>query len=72
MSLRDSLTKEKPWAWLRMSRREYDKARLWKKCGMPREEFEEKILSLPQDVIELITENMHAEMLVDAIFKVKK
>ena len=47
----------KPWAWLHMTRRQYDTARLWKKSGMTRDEFGKKVLLLPQEVIELIKEN---------------
>lgn len=59
----------KPWAWLHMTRRQYDTARLWKKSGMTRDEFGKKVLLLPQEVIELIKENVEAEILVDKIFK---
>lgn len=62
----------KPWAWLHMTRREYDTARMWKKIGISREEFGKKVLSLPQEVIELIKENVQAEILVDKIFKTKE
>lgn len=70
--MKDNFSGNKPWAWLHMSRRQYDKARMWKKAGMSREDFGRKILLLPQEVIELVRENVEAEILVDAIFKEKK
>ena len=55
----------KPWAWLRMSRKQYDSLRIWKKCNLSREEF-------PSELIDEMYENATADMLVDAIFKTRK
>lgn len=68
----DKLISEKPWAWLRMSRAQYDKIKPWKKSGFSKEEFERIVLSLPQDAIESLHEEVRADMLIDALFKEKK
>ena len=67
--LSDQFNAQKPWAWLRMSRAQYMRAKPWKNTGLTREEFEKLTLALPQDVIETMYEHARADMLVDAIFK---
>ena len=62
----------KPWAWLRMSRKQYDALRIWKKCNLSREEFGKFVLCLPSELIDEMYENATADMLVDAIFKTRK
>jgi len=59
---------EKPWAWLRMTRRQYDTLRLWKRLNMSREEFSRFVLCLPAELVEKIWEDAQAERLVEAIF----
>lgn len=67
--LSEKLTREKPWAWFRVSRKKYESMRIWKDCGLTREQFDNLILALPQDIIEQIHEESMAEQLVKAIFK---
>ncbi len=62
-------TSERPWAWLRMSRKQYEKLRPWKKCNLSRAAFERIALNIPQDLIEEMRDHATAEMLVEAIFK---
>ena len=67
--LAKQLNAQKPWAWLRLSRAQYERIRPWKKSGLNREEYERIILCLPQDAIESLYEDARAEMLIKAIFK---
>lgn len=72
-SLQLSTSEEKPWAWLRMSRKQYDRLRLWKRVNMSREEFGRFVLCLPESLIEQVWEDAQAERLVEAIFgKIEK
>ena len=42
----------KPWAILKVSRKQYCTARPWKKAGMSREQFEEVLALLPDGMID--------------------
>jgi hypothetical protein len=61
------LKQEKPWAKLRMSRREYEAARPWAKSGMPRQKWEEMILCFPDEAIDALYREADAEKLVEAM-----
>ena len=62
------LEKEKPWAILGITRREYDKARPWKKAGVSRETFAEMVRAVPPEAIKILKDDAEAEILVEAIF----
>lgn len=59
----------KPWSKLRLSRREYEKARLWKKAGLTRTEYESLIDALPTEILDGLKLEAEADKLVNAIFK---
>ena len=63
------MANNKPWAVLRVSRREYAAARPWTKAGMSRQEFESLILELPDEFFSHLRDEADAERLADAIFK---
>ena len=46
------IRKDKPWAHLRCSRRQYETAKPWKKTGLSRAAFEDMILGMPTEVID--------------------
>lgn len=69
MSLKDDTTATKPWAWLRMSRKKYDTLKPWKNAGMSKEEFERILLRIPSERIEEMYDEIHADKLVAAAFK---
>ncbi len=62
----------KPWAKLRMTRREYEIKKPWRfgSSGkkMRRELFEKCLLALDQEDIDAAIEEGHAEMLLRAVF----
>lgn len=58
----------KPWAILKVSRKEYATARPWKKAGMSREKFEEVLGILPEGMIDEIHLQADAERLIAAAF----
>jgi hypothetical protein len=62
------MMKNKPWAILKVSRRQYAAARPWKKAGMSRERFEEMIAILPEGMIDEIQLEADAERLIAAAF----
>ncbi len=62
------LKKEKPWAKLRMTRRQYETARPWKKAGMARGRWEELVLLFPDDAIDALKLEADADKLVEAMF----
>jgi len=63
-----SAMSNKPWATLKVSRRQYVAARPWKKAGMSRERFEEMIAILPDGIIDEIQLEADAERLIAAAF----
>ncbi|MGD9660569.1 MAG: hypothetical protein AB7U63_04790 [Porticoccaceae bacterium] len=62
------LKAEKPWAKLRMTRRQYEVARPWKKSAMERKEWEELILLFPDETIGELFREAEADKFIDAIF----
>ena len=64
----DKLKQEKPWAILRVSRRQYEIKRPWVTANLPRKEFEELLAMLPDGFIDHCHRDAEAERLVNAIF----
>ncbi len=60
--------KEKPWAILGISRREYDKAKPWKKAKMSKEAFADLVRQVPPEAFKQIRDEAQAEVLVAAMF----
>jgi len=63
-----ALKAEKPWAKLRMTRRQYETARPWKNSGMGRQKWEEIVMLFPDETIEDIYRDVEADRLIEAIF----
>lgn len=59
---------DKPWAKLRMNRRQYAASRMWKKCGIERADFERRLECIPDELITRMYEEADAELLVEAMF----
>lgn len=68
-SLKNILNIDKPWACLRMTRKQYEQQRIWKKLNMSRAEFNNLVLKLPPDVVDRMYEEARADILVESIFK---
>ena len=60
--------KNKPWAVLRVSRKQYAAARPWKKAGMSKQAFEKLILDLPDELFTVLRDVADGERLAEAIF----
>lgn len=67
--MKRKVAEEKPWAILGISRREYDKARPWKRARMSREAFGKLVLAVPPEAIKVLKDEATAEVLVAAMFK---
>ena len=65
------LTQEKPWAKLRLTRKQYETRRPWMKSGVERKQFEAFVLDMPDDAIDALYREADAEKLVEALFGVK-
>lgn len=63
------MQKNKPWAVLKITRRQYETARLWKKTKLGRKEFDELICSLPEGFIDHVMLEHDADKLVATLFK---
>ena len=61
------IQKDKPWAHLKLSRRQYETAKPWKKAGLSRDHFEGIVLALPNEVIEDLKLYADAERLAEAL-----
>ena len=66
--LKNDFEKEKPWALLGISRKEYESARMWKKTKLTRKEFDELISSLPAEFFKEMQYIADGERLVESIF----
>ena len=62
------LKQEKPWAKLRMTRRDYEAKRPWARSGVSRKQWEADLQHFPDEAIDLIIRDAEAERLVSAIF----
>lgn len=62
------LKKEKPWAKLRMTRREYEAKRPWASTALSRQKWEEGLDYFPDEAIDAIYREAEADLLVEAIF----
>ena len=62
----------KPWAILKISRRQYFAARPWENAGMDRARFEEMLTLLPDGFIDQIHLEADAERLIEAAFGEKR
>lgn len=60
--------KNKPWAILKVTRREYEIARPWVRANMERKKFEELLELLPEGFVDLCHLEAAADKLVASIF----
>jgi len=60
--------REKPWAILKVSRRQYETKRPWVAAKMPRQKFEELLTSLPDGFTDHCQRDAEADRLVEAMF----
>jgi hypothetical protein len=63
-----NLKNEKPWAILKVSRRQYEAARPWVTAKLPRQRFEELLACFPDGFVDHCQREAEAERLVEAIF----
>lgn len=66
-SLASKLQAEKPWAKLRISRKQYMSSKPWKGADMSRQEFEKTLHLAPDDVIDELWDEAHADLLLDSM-----
>lgn len=62
------LKKEKPWAILKVTRREYEATRPWKEAGISRARFEELLALMPDGFVDHCHREADADALVKAMF----
>lgn len=67
-----NMNANKPWSWLRMTRKKYDTLKPWKQCHMSREQFGKLVLCLPSEIIDKMYEEARADILLEAIFDMNK
>ena len=63
-------TKNKPWAVLKISRKQYDTWKPWKKTPLSKKDFEKMVLEFPDGFMDHVRLLNDAERLVEAMFKV--
>ena len=66
-----TLKNEKPWAKLRLTRRDYEAKRPWVKSGVGRKQFEAFVLEMTDDAVDALYREADVEKLVEALFGVK-
>jgi hypothetical protein len=68
MSLKDQLTREKPWAVLGWTRKQWKKSKVWKKAGVTEEKMTEFLLCLDNETVQNLKDHAEAEALVESMF----
>lgn len=58
----------KPWAILKVTRKQYCAARPWTRAGMTRKRYEELLSILPEGMVEEIHREADAQRLIAAAF----
>ncbi len=58
---------DKPWAKLRVSRKQYLANKPWKKAGLSRQDFEQTLRLAPDDIIDELWDEAHADMLLKSM-----
>jgi hypothetical protein len=59
---------EKPWAILKVTRRQYESQRPWKKAGISRARFEGLLAILPEGFVDHCHRDADAEKLITSMF----
>ena len=67
-SMLKKLKQEKPWAVLKVSRRQYETTKPWTRAGVSHDLFEELVLGQPDGFIDQCHTEADAEKLVEAMF----
>lgn len=62
----------KPWEKMRVTRKKYMQMRPWEGTGLTRERFEQVVVDLPDEVFSIIHEDVQAELLTQALFKLDR
>lgn len=60
--------KEKHWAVMGVTRRQYESARMWKKTKLTRKEFDKLISSLPPEIFKEMQLEADGQRLIEAVF----
>ena len=63
-----NLKREKPWAVLKVPRRQYETTKPWLRAGISRTLFEELVLGLPDGFVDQCHMEADAEKLIEAMF----
>ena len=62
------LQKEKPWAVLGWTRKQWKQTRMWKKAGVSEEKMSQMLLSLDHETVQNLKDHALSEMLVEGVF----
>jgi hypothetical protein len=65
----DRLKSEKPWAILGISRRHYEASKPWKAAKMSRDQFEQSLRVLPNEIVQEMKPHAAAEFLTEKLFE---
>lgn len=68
MDQSEKSSREKPWAILGISRRQYDTVKPWKRANMSKDKFAKLICLVPPEAIKSLKEHADAERLLEAAF----
>ena len=67
-TLKDQLSREKPWAILGITRKKYDTIKPWKKAGMTKDKYAEMLNLMPHEAMQILKDEADADRLVESIF----
>ena len=72
MSLSDQLNRDKPWAVLGWTRKQWKRSKMWKKAGVSEEKMIQLVLALDHDTVQTLKDHAEAEDLVESVFGFKE
>lgn len=65
----DKLKSEKPWAILGISRKRYEASKPWKGAKMSRDQFEQSLRLLPNEIVQEMKLHAAADLLTDKLME---
>ena len=68
MGLKEELKKEKPWAALGWTRKQWKKSKMWKKAGVTEEKMANLIFALDHETLQELKDHAYAESLTEKLF----
>ena len=68
MSIKEQLKRERPWAVLGWTRKQWKRSKVWKKAGVTEEKMTHLLLAFDYETVVMLKENAQADALIENMF----